>query len=176
MTSVEKKSTDEPDAVDTFSAPRGTARLSRDQRILDRCAALGLPLLKAVQFAIASDSDDPYALLRVLDLDFSTYEPIQHRRPKRWIWMAAQTSSVSYRGTLSEDALLGILTGAEVPPGFGAHLGHFFDEAPLNIVVMAIEEASQRRDISICEIWDNVEQLALRYSDYRRPLWIQQQD
>jgi hypothetical protein len=143
----------------------------RDQRILSQCEALGLPLLKAVQLAFITDSEDPYALPRVLDLDFSTYQPVQHRRPKRWLWMAAQTSSVSYHGILTEALLLDILLGGHVPDNFSAHIAHFLDEAPVSIVVMAVAEAAQRSNESIHEIWCNVAQLALRYSDHRRALW-----
>lgn len=52
---------------------------ARDQKILDRCTTLGLPLLKAIKLAVASDATDLYALLRVIDLDFSTYN--MGRRP-----------------------------------------------------------------------------------------------
>lgn len=143
-----------------------------DRKILARCEALGLPLLKAVQLA-ASDPADPYALLRLLDLDFETCEPIQRSRPQRSLWMAAQTSSVSYRGTLTEEVLLDLLTGGKVPAGFAAHLGCFLDEVPVGMVVMAVAEAAQRSGTPIQTVWRNVEALALQHSDYRRALWTQ---
>jgi hypothetical protein len=141
------------------------------QKILDRCEMLGLSLEKAVQLAVASDPADPNALLRLLDLDFSTCEPTLHRRPKRWLWMAARNSSVSYRGTLTEEALLDILTGGDVPGDFQAHIGHFLDETPVDMVVMAVAEAAQRSGVFAYEIWHNVTKLALRHSGYRRALW-----
>ncbi|CAG4892654.1 hypothetical protein [Paraburkholderia gardini] len=145
---------------------------SRDWRILERCEALGLSLLRAVQLAMASDSKDPQSLLRVLDLDFSTFLPMQHRRPMRWLWMAARTSSISYRGTLTEDALLAILLSGEVPPGFEAHIGHLLDEAPISLVVMAVEQAAQTSGAPIMLVWNNIRLLAASYSDYRRHLWL----
>lgn len=149
----------------------GNSDQVRDQRILDRCAALGLTLPKAMQLAVASDSKDPYSLLRLLDLDFSTYEPIRHRHPKRWVWMAARTSSVSYRGTLTEEALLTILAGGVVPPAFDAHIGSLLDEAPISIVLLAIEETSRVTGQPIDAIWRIVGELAQRYCSARRSLW-----
>jgi hypothetical protein len=142
-----------------------------DRRILDRCAVLGLSLLQAVQLANAADPHDPQSLLRVLDLDFSTYEPMSRRSPKHWLRMAAQTSSVSYRGTLREGALLEILTTGIVPAGFEAHVGHFLDEAPVDFVVFSVAEVAQKNQTSIQLVWDIVTQLANRHSDHRQSLW-----
>jgi hypothetical protein len=147
------------------------ADLQRDQLILNRCATLGLPLLRAIHFAVAADSKDPQSLLRVLDLDFSTFKPMRRRHPKRWLWMAAQTSSVSYRDTLTEADLLSVLTGTEVPSQYLPHVGHFLDEAPIEVIVMATEEAAQRSGLPIHRVWGNIEQLAFRYSDSRQSLW-----
>jgi hypothetical protein len=142
-----------------------------DRRILDQCAALGLSLLQAVQLANAADPRDPQSLLRVLNLDFSTYEPTPQRSRKHWLRIAAQTSSVSYRGTLTEDTLFEILTTGIVPAGFEAHVGHFLDEAPLDYVVFSIAEVAQKNQTSIQLVWDIVAQLANRYSEHRQSLW-----
>jgi hypothetical protein len=142
-----------------------------DRRILDQCAALGLSLLQAVQLANAADPHDPQSLLRVLNLDFSTYEPMPHRSRKHWLRIAAQTSSVSYRGTLTEDALLEILTTGIVPVDFEAHIGHFLDEAPIDYVVFSLAEVAQNNQTAIQGVWNTVAQLANRYSDRRQSLW-----
>jgi hypothetical protein len=143
-----------------------------NHKFLDRSIASDLELVRAVQLSIASDSADPNALLRLLDLDFATFEPMQqHLQPKRWLWMAAQTSSENYRNALTEEALLSILTSGDVPDDFAVHIEHFLDEAPIQWVVMAIVEAAQRKGMSIRNVWSNVAALALRYSHYRRGLW-----
>jgi hypothetical protein len=149
----------------------GDSQRPDDRRILNECAALGLSLLQAVQLANANDPRDPQSLLRVLNLDFSTYAPMPHRSRKRWLRMAAQTSSVSYRGTLTEDALLEILTTGIVPADFEAHVGHLLDEAPIDFVVFSIAEAAQKSQTSIQLVWGNVAQLARRYSNHRQALW-----
>lgn len=85
--------------------------------------------------------------------------------------MAAQTASVSYRGTLTPDALLAILTTGVVPAAFSAHVAHLFDEAPIQLVVMAVEQAAQQSDVPIAAIWRNVERLAGMWSQ-RQTLWM----
>ena len=81
-------------------------------------------------------------------------------KPRRWLWMAAQTSSVSYRGILTPEVLLAILTTGEVPPEFTSHVLHLLEEAPIQIVVMAVEQAAQQSGVPIETIWRNVAQLA----------------
>ena len=73
---------------------QGYARLTKldVQAIYDRCADLGLSIEHAQRLAVAANETDPQSLLRVLGLDFVTLVPI---KPRRWLWMVAQTSSVS---------------------------------------------------------------------------------
>jgi hypothetical protein len=167
----ESASCDETAAPNAIMTTSDLPQRPNDRRILDQCAMLGLSLLQAVQLANAADPCDPQSLLRVLNLDFSTYEPMPHRSRKPWLRMAAQTSSVSYRGTLTEDTLLEILTTGIVPADFKAHVGHFLDEAPIDYVVFSVAEVAQKNQTSIQLIWDIVAQLANRYSEHRQSLW-----
>lgn len=47
----------------------------------------------------------------------------------------------------------------EAPAEFLAHVGHFLNEAPMQLVVMAIEQAAQQSGVPIAGIWRNVAQL-----------------
>ncbi|WP_118178493.1 helix-turn-helix transcriptional regulator [Paraburkholderia phosphatilytica] len=94
------------------------------------------------------------------------------RDKKRGLWMAARTSSVSYADDLTEDALEHALATGEAPAGFEAHIGHLLDEVPLEVVVMAVEEAAKQEHRPPVEIWRNVAALALKHSDSRRELWV----
>lgn len=118
-----------------------------------RCAALGLSFDQAQRIALASGSTLPLAL----GLDFVTFAPL---KPRRWLWMAAQTSSVRYRGLLTPELLLEILTTGEVPRGFASHVLHLLEEAPIQIVVLAVEQAAQQSGLPITTIWRNVAQIA----------------
>lgn len=78
--------------------------------IARRCAALGLTRGQAQ--ALADAEPFPSDLMQVLALDRNTLAPLPSRR---WLWMAAQTSSVSYTNVLTPDALLAALVSCDVP-------------------------------------------------------------
>jgi hypothetical protein len=120
-----------------------------------RCAALGLARPQAQ--ALADAEPFPSDLANVLGLNRDTLAPLP---AKRWLWMAAQTSSVSYRGVLTPDVLLAVLVSGDVPDEYRAHLAHFLDEAPMQLVVMAIEQAAQQSGVPIACIWRTVAQLS----------------
>jgi hypothetical protein len=109
--------------------------------------------------------------LRVLRLNFSSYEPLPVYSKACWLQMAANSSSVSYRGTLTKDALLTTLATGTVPAGFAAHIGHLLDEVSISVIVMSVVEVAQETQTPIRVIWNNVAHLASRHSDHRRSLW-----
>ena len=139
-----------------------------DQAIYDRCAALGLSIEHAQRLAVAANETDPQSLLRVLGLDFATLAPL---KPRRWLWMVAQTSSVSYRRILTPETLLEILTTGDVPPIFFSHVLHLLDEAPIQCVVMAVEQAAQKSGIPIEVLWRNVELISEKTQSRRNGAW-----
>jgi hypothetical protein len=130
--------------------------------IIARCAALGLSLPQVQRLAGADHSLQDLAY--VLGLDGYTLTPL---KPRRWLWMAAQTCSVSYREPLTPEGLLAVLTTGTLPPGDVATFLHFLEEAPLSIVVMAIEQAAQQSGVPIAQIWRNVDQIAAAWSSTR---------
>jgi len=111
------------------------------------------------------------SLLTVLGLSFDKLS-LTARNKKRGLWMAAKTSSISYRDDLTESMLEHALATGQAPEGFEAHIGHFLDEAPIGMVVMAVEEAAQLEHKMPTEIWSNVAALARKYSDDRKELWV----
>ena len=81
----------------------------------------------------------------MLGLDPVTLAPL---KPRRWLWMAAQTCS-SYREPLTSEALVEVLTTGAIPPAAVPTILHFLEEAPLQIVVMAVQQASQESGVAI---------------------------
>jgi transcriptional regulator with XRE-family HTH domain len=110
-------------------------------------------------------------LLTVLGFSFDNPSLVA-RQKKRGLWMAAKTSSVSYRDDLSEEMLERILLTGEVPPGFEAHIGYLLGQAPIEYVVMAVEETSQHAHQAPSKIWSNVARLATSLSPNRKELWV----
>lgn len=95
----------------------------------------------------------------------------QARRKKRGLWMAAKTASVSYARELGPETLEQALASGEVSASFAPHLTHLLDEAPVPIVVMAVEEAASRARLPPRQVWRNVAKLAGSLSVHRRALW-----
>jgi transcriptional regulator with XRE-family HTH domain len=93
------------------------------------------------------------------------------REKKRGLRMAAKTASVSYSSELEPNVLGQALATGDVPPPFVAHVAHLLDEAPLPIIVMAVEEAASREHVPLRIVWRNVEKLARSLSVHRQGLW-----
>jgi len=108
--------------------------------------------------------------MAVLGLDSPKPDTLA-RSKKRGLWMAAKTASVSYARELAPGALEQVLATGDVPPSFAAHLTHLLDEAPVPIVVMAVEEAASRAHLPPRQVWRNVARLAEKLSVHRRALW-----
>jgi transcriptional regulator with XRE-family HTH domain len=109
-------------------------------------------------------------VMAVLGLDIPTPDTLA-RRKKRGLWMAAKTASVSYTDELAPEVLAQTLASGDVLPSFAAHLTHLLDEAPVPVVVMAVEETASRTHLPPRRIWRNVAKLAEALSVHRRALW-----
>lgn len=70
--------------------------------------------------------------------------------------MATVTSGVSLRKQMDEEMLAQALASGEIPSGYRAQIGTLLGEAPLPILVKAVEEAAQRKAIAPKKIWANV--------------------
>jgi len=109
-------------------------------------------------------------VMAVLGLDSPKPDTLA-RRKKRGLWMAAKTASVSYARELAPEALQQALASGDVPPSWAPHLTQLFDEAPVPIVVMAVEEAAARAHLAPRQVWRNVAKLAGSLSIHRRAMW-----
>lgn len=130
--------------------------------IIERCAALGLSVDQVKRLAGEDHSLRDLAFLLALDPD--TLAPVT---PKHWLWMAAQTCSVSYRMALTPERLQTALVSGTVAPSDESTFQHFLNEAPLSVVFMAGEQAAQQSGLPIAEIWRNVDQMAAARSSAR---------
>lgn len=120
--------------------------------------------------AVAADPDDPLAIVRVLGLDVSTLQPMA---PRPWLDMAARTASVSYRGCLSSDMLGSMLVKGRVVPPWFPHLGHLLDEAPLSLLILAIEQLTNQQHVPFTTLWRNLGQLAQACQSDRLEGWLE---
>jgi hypothetical protein len=85
--------------------------------------------------------------------------------------MAAKTCSVSYRLEITEEELAKILSNGAVPDKFISHIVHLLDEAPIQVVVMAVEQVASARSMPIIEVWRNIESLSKAIESRRCGAW-----
>lgn len=102
-----------------------------------------------------------------------TSEPSQlgdtvRRQPKRALWMAARTASVSYKSEVTESELSQVFASGDVPQKIIAHVVTLLEEAPWALIVMAVEEASVKERISQESIWSNVALISEKFDVVRR--------
>lgn len=109
-------------------------------------------------------------LLSVLGLGLESPAPVARQR-KRGLWMAAKNASVSYAYELPPETLGRALVTGEVPAGYAAHLSHLLDEAPVPLVVMAVEEAATGQGLKPKAVWRHLAELARELAVHRRAMW-----
>ncbi|MDB5803564.1 MAG: family transcriptional regulator [Betaproteobacteria bacterium] len=72
------------------------------------------------------------------------------------LFMAAVTSGVSHRRQFDKKALARALSSGVIPSGFRAHISALLGEAPLEILVKAVEEAAEQEGVAPKKIWGHV--------------------
>lgn len=130
--------------------------------IIERCAQLGLSIDQVKRLAGEDHTLRDLAFMLALNPD--TLAPV---RPKCWLWMAAQTCSVSYRHELTPERLQTALVSGVVEPADETTFHHFLDEAPLSVVFMAGQQAAQQSGVSPAQIWSNIDRMAAARSSVR---------
>lgn len=103
-------------------------------------------------------------LFDLLGLDMKDGQPKQLRHA---LEMASQSASVSYKTVMQPKELQTALVSGVVPAGLTAHIATFLDEAPLTLLVAAVQEAAQRGRVSLNSIWRHLEQWAIEFQSPR---------
>lgn len=150
---------------------RNTLGLTQSQ--LAQLSGLSRQTLVGLEAGVLSDLgfNRVAQVLAVLGLDL---DPPSHaaRSRKRGLWMAAKNASVSYIREVPPDTLGHALVTGSVPNGYAAHLTHLLDEAPVPLVVMAVEEAAANEGVAPKAVWRNVAKLANSLAVHRQGLWV----
>lgn len=93
-------------------------------------------------------------LLEVLGLRLQ-WEPA--RAPSdRALAVAAQTCSVSFSTELPPPVLAAALVSGVLPLAYRAHIGTLIDEAPLQVVVAAVEGAAAQGGVPAASVWKHI--------------------
>ena len=100
----------------------------------------------------------------LLGLDMIAGQPKQLRHAMQ---IASQSASVSYKTVMQPKELQTALVSGVVPVSLIAHIATFVDEAPLALLVAAVQEAAQRGRVSMNLIWRHLEQWAIEFQSPR---------
>jgi DNA-binding XRE family transcriptional regulator len=97
------------------------------------------------------------ALLSLLGLNVITQE---HRKKHQGLDMASKTASVSYKNQMQSSELSLSLACGQLPENIYPHVATLLDEAPLAMIVSAVEEAALVNHIAPKVIWRNIQRWA----------------
>ena len=97
------------------------------------------------------------SLLSLLGLDVITQE---HTKKHHGLDMASKTASVSYKTKLQSSDLSRSLVSGELPEKIYPYVATLIDEAPLAIIVSAVEEAARENHVAPKLIWKNIDRWA----------------
>lgn len=109
-------------------------------------------------------------LANLLDLLGQQLDTRARTAPEHGLRMASRTASVSYRRRLDAAQLARALATGDLPGDFIAHVSTFIDEAPLPLVVCAVEEAARIRGVPPKRIWQHLTRWAHEFRS-PRPAW-----
>jgi transcriptional regulator with XRE-family HTH domain len=84
--------------------------------------------------------------------------------------MAAVSASVSYKESMSPGLLMKALASGVYPPKFLPHIATLLDEAPAQLLVPAVKEASEKSGVAPKKIWQHMKHWA-RELQSPRSVW-----
>jgi transcriptional regulator with XRE-family HTH domain len=93
------------------------------------------------------------------------------RSAKKALWMAANTANVSYKSEFSPEDLSRTLATGDLPHEFIAQVAKLLEEAPIPLLVMAVEEAASKEQVAPQVIWKNIAAMADRLGLVRHDLF-----
>jgi transcriptional regulator with XRE-family HTH domain len=96
-----------------------------------------------------------FTLLGVLGMDFDLQ---RNKKSKHALENISQTVSVSYKEKLKSVDLANSLASGKLPDALLPHVATMLDEAPVPMIVQAVEEVAQVKNISPKVIWKHINQ------------------
>ncbi|MEO0315587.1 MAG: hypothetical protein RI928_2043 [Pseudomonadota bacterium] len=93
-------------------------------------------------------------LLELLGLVLDAHLPDYSRLNA--IRMASRNASVSYKESLTPAELMSALATGEIPSNRVAHLSTLVDEAPLKLIVSAVEATAMKTTVPTKQIWKHL--------------------
>lgn len=95
-------------------------------------------------------------LAHLLDLLGLSLRAEQQTSKGRGLRTISQTSSVSYKRSLTPKLLAAALASGELPAQWMPHVSTMLDEAPAKFIVSAVEEAASSQGVSAKVVWQHL--------------------
>lgn len=152
--------------VEIAKAVRGRREaLGLSQARLAKLAGLSRATVNQLENATLNDLGVA-KLVKLLGLLGLNLETTREPRSTRGLRTASRVASVSYKRTLDAKSLARALASGDIPHGMEPYLTTLLDEAPLQIVVRAVEETARQEHVPPKRIWQNLARWA---SELRSP-------
>lgn len=99
-------------------------------------------------------------LVALLDLLGVSLDATEHPPRENALALASRTASVSYREILTPEALASAMVEGDLPTSITPHIASLLDEAPLPIIVGAVEAVARDTQCPVKILWKHVLQWA----------------
>lgn len=99
-------------------------------------------------------------LIAMLDLLGLTLDAAERPQRDNALALASRTASVSYKEVLTPEALTDALVGGQLPASITAHVATLLDEAPLPLIVGAVDEVARHTHCPAKTLWKHLLQWA----------------
>ncbi len=152
------------------------AQLGLTQAALARLAGLSRATVNALERGTVADLSMG-RLSRLLQVVGAQLQLAPHAAPgdvgaaaryAQALATATQTASVSYRTVMPQEALADVLATGTLPTEYVAHVATLLDEAPLSVVVAAVEAAAHGAGVRPARVWKHVGVLARQLKSPRK--------
>jgi transcriptional regulator with XRE-family HTH domain len=141
--------------------------LGLSQERLARLAGLSRATINQLETGVLVDLGVA-KLATLMDLVGLRFEAGTLSPPRNGLLMASRTAGVSYKAQLGASELAKALVTGNVPAALVPHVSTFLDEAPLPLVISAVEEAARRGGVPPKRIWRHVVRWAHELRSPRR--------
>lgn len=99
-------------------------------------------------------------LIALLDLLGVMLDATEHPPRENALVLASRTASVSYREVLTPEALASAMVEGRLPANITPHIASLLDEAPLPIIVGAVEAVARDTQCPAKILWKHMQQWA----------------
>ena len=149
----------------TIKAKRQALGLSQER--LAKLGGLSRATINQLECGALQDlgANKLFQLLNLLGVSIETYPKTNRMQA---LALVSQTASVSYNTALQPEALGQALLTGQYPAALTPHLATLLDEAPLSLIVSAVQEVAQNNPQTAKQVWKHLCKWAREFGSLRQ--------